>query len=260
MSLKAISIDYPDKNNIVNVLGIHPLFIDNGVCNDISLFNLYRVPSWGKKWKCENRNIFYNAVHYENRMANILYEMSTPAARLEEKVINLLLKNSRKFKSDAVLKDVEENSNYAKNVYLFYSELLRYWNKINRGNFFITSNKKLYDNCTFCILWLKKYSRYLVSEKFLPKNTMIIGARGWTIFDNPIIACPFFDREEYKNFLYNNNLTDYSTIDMSVKFPIMSSRVKLYENYEKYLNEKVPDKWHFEIFKNPEMHYITVQF
>ena len=141
---------------------------------------------------------------------------------------------------------------------LYYSELLRYWNRLNRGNFFITSNKNIFDNIGFAFKQLQNFDKYNVSQNLLAPDKIIIGAKGMTSFDNPIIASPFFEEHDYKEFLIKNKLTDYTKIEWSKRFPIMEKMNHLYDNYQLYINEKVPQKWHFEKFKNTKYYYIVL--
>ena len=34
----------------------------------------------------------------------------------------------------------------------------------------------------------------------------------------------------------------------------------LYDNYQLYINEKVPQKWHLEVFSNTKLYYIILHF
>lgn len=255
MSEKCIRLEIPN-NHIVNAVGIQPVFTENKKCNRISIFSLYRY----KKWFKNSKNIFYDTHLYKDKTAQIKYDMAFPYSNLEYNVLNEIWKRSLHIKSDILLSEVENNSSTAKTTFVYYSELLRYLNKMNRGTVFITSNKKLYNNAKFAYRQLPKYQRYLLPENVLPQDVMIIMAKGITTFDNPIIAVPFIDKDEYKKFLLENNISDYSTIDMSKRFPIMEKMNMKYDNYQKYINYSIPKKWLIEVFNKPERYYISLHF
>ena len=80
-------------------------------------------------------------------------------------------------------------------------------------------------------------------------------------FDNPIIASPFIDNQDYRKFLEDKGIDDRYELKMvgsGTSWPVMSKMRKHYDNYQLYLNEKVPQKWHFEKFLYPEMFYLTI--
>ena len=255
MSEKCIKLEIP--GNIVNCFGIQPSFIKSEICNRISLFSLYRYTKWaGDEGK--TNNVYYEPALYKNKFAQICYDMATPFSRLENKVVKMIWENATHVSLNLNLGELQNNKNKLRDTLLYYSELLRYWNRLNRGNFFITSNNIIYDNINFAFKQLQKYFKFKVDKSILPENTIIIGAKGMTSFDNPIIASPFFDSDNYKNFLQDNKLSDFYQLNMSKRFPIMEKMNHLYDNYQLYINEKMPQKWHFEKFKNTNFYYIVL--
>lgn len=143
---------------------------------------------------------------------------------------------------------------------LYYSELLKYKNRLTKGNFFISSDNTIFDNIKFAYKQLYPYYKYKISPEWLEENLLIIGCRGNTSFDNAIIASPFFEREDFNNFVNNVNISNKYEVNMAERFPFISKMNKIYDNYQLYINEKMPSKWHFETFKNPELYYITLHF
>ena len=84
---------------------------------------------------------------------------------------------------------------------LYYSELLKYKNRLTKGNFFISSDNTIFDNIKFAYKQLYPYHKYKISPEWLEENLLIIGCRGNTSFDNAIIASPFFERKDFNNFV-----------------------------------------------------------
>lgn len=255
MSEKCIKLEIPD--NIINCFGIQPSFVKSEICNRISLFSLYRFKKWYKD-EGKTNNVYYEPCLYKDKFAQICYNMATPANHLENKVIKTLWENASHVAINFTLDQLRENKNKLREILLYYSELLRYWNRLNRGNFFITSDDTIFDNTAFAFKQLQKYFKYKVNKFILPENVIIIGAKGMTSFDNSIVASPFIDEDNYNLFLKENKLSDFYQLDMAKRFPIMEKMNHLYDNYQLYINENVPQKWHIETFKNSKLYYIVL--
>lgn len=255
MSEKCIKIELED--NLLNCFGIQPTLTKGEICNRISLFSLYRYTKWAGDIGKTN-NVYYDPIVYNDKFAQIHYNMATPLTNTNAKVIKLLWTNATHLAVNISLDELQNDKNKLRDLLLYYSELIKYWNRLNRGNFFIFSDETLYNNTSFAFKQLQKYSKYKVDDMLLPKNTIIIGAKGMTSFDNPIITSPFIDENDYKEFLRNNKLSDFYQLDMSKRFPMMEKMNHLYDNYQLYINEKMPQKWHFETFKNMKLYYIIL--
>lgn len=255
MSEKCIKIEL--KDSLLNCFGIQPTLTNGEICDRISLFSLYRYTKWAGDIGKTN-NVYYDPIIYTDKFAQIHYNMATPFANVNNKIIKTLWNSGTHLAVNISLSELHDNKNKLRDLLLYYSELIKYWNRLNRGNFFIFSDNILYDNTSFAFKQLQKYSKYKVDNSLLPENTIIIGAKGMTSFDNPIIASPFINENNYKEFLVKNKLTDFYQLDMSKRFPIMEKMNHLYDNYQLYINEKMPQKWHFEIFKNTQYYYIIL--
>lgn len=255
MSEKCIKLFLPD-NHVVNTLGIQPTFYNSEICNRISLFSLYRYTKWaGDEGK--TNNVYYEPRIYRDKKAQIYFEMATPYQFLEKKVISTIWENSTHISLPYKLNAI--NNTELREILLYYSELLKYWNRLNRGNTFITSSTRFAD-ISFAFKQLQHFNKFKVESSIIPNNIIIIGAKGITTFDNAIIASPFIDETGYKNFLKNNKLNDFYKLEMNKRFPIMEKMNHLYDNYQLYINEKVPQKWHLETFNNTKLYYITLHF
>lgn len=184
--------------------------------------------------------------------------MAVPYNHLERYSIKTIWENATHLQINFSVSELADDKNKLRDILLYYSELLKYWNRLNRGNFFITSNNTIFDNINFAFKQLQKYEKYNINKDILPDNTIIVGAKGMTSFDNPIIASPFIDSNEYKKFLFDNKLSDFYQIDFGKRFPIMEKMNHIYDNYQKYINENVPQKWHIEKFDNCKLYYIVL--
>lgn len=255
MSEKCIKLEIP--NNIINCFGIQPSFVDSEICNRISLFSLYRYTKWAGD-DAKTNNVYYEPKLYKDKFAQICYNMATPITNLENKVIKMLWENATHVAINFSLNQLKEDKNKLREVLLYYSELLRYWNRLNKGNFFISSDDTIFNNINFAFKQLQKFEKYKTSNFILPEDIIIIGAKGMTSFDNSIIVSPFIDKNDYKLFLNEHKLSDFYISDMKKRFPIMEKMNHLYDNYQLYINEKMPTKWYFEKFKNTKMYYIVL--
>lgn len=206
----------------------------------------------------KTNNVYYKPVIYKGKKSQILYDMAVPYNHLERYSIKTIWENATHLQINFSASELADDKNKLRDILLYYSELLKYWNRLNRGNFFITSNSAIFDNINFAFKQLQKYEKYNINKDILPDNTIIVGAKGMTSFDNPIIASPFIDSDEYKKFLFDNKLSDFYQIDFGKRFPIMEKMNHIYDNYQKYINENVPQKWHIEKFDNCKLYYIVL--
>lgn len=255
MSEKCIRLELPDS--IINCFGVQPSFLKSGICDRIALFSLYRFKKWFRD-DAKTNNVYYEPCLYKGRNAQIAYEMATHVNDLEYKTVKTLWENASHIAINYSLEQLRNDKLKLREILLYYSELLRYWNRLNRGNFFITSDETIYNNTAFAFKQLQKYSKYIVSNNILKEDVIIIGAKGMTAFDNPIIASPFIEREKYENFLRDHKLSDFYQMDMKKRFPVMEKMNHIYDNYQLYINENVPQKWHVETFKNTKLYYIVL--
>lgn len=257
-SERHIKLELPG-DNLINCFGIQPSLVKSGIPNRISLFSLGRYTKW--KDDATTNSVYYTPQLYTGWDAKRIYSKAVDNKIAELYSLNLLLQNSLHIKINKSLNDLENNKDSLRYTLLYYSELLKYKNRLNKGNFFITSNQQIFDNIKFAARQLNNFKKYKVSSNVLEENLIIIGAKGSVNFDNPIIAVPFIDYTDYYNFLDTKDISVSSNLILKgnkSSWPIMAKKRIEYDNYQLYLNEKMPLKWHFEKFLYPEMFYITI--
>lgn len=258
-SERHIKLELPDKNSLINCFGIQPTFFQREIPERISLFSLGRYTKW--KDDATTNSVYYTPKLYKGIDAKVIFDKAIENEIAELYSLNLLLQSSLHLKINKSLSYLQENKDALRYTLLYYSELLKYKNRLNKGNFFITSDNKIFENIKFAAKQLNRYNKYKVPSGWLEENLIIIGAKGCINFDNPIIASPFIKYEDYQQFLKEKNINDnYETklVGSKSSWPIMAKMRKHYDNYQLYLNEKMPLKWHFEKFLYPEMFYITL--
>lgn len=246
-------------DNLINCFGIQPTFFNGEIPQRISLFSLCRYTKW--KDNATTNSVYYTPKIYTGPKAGLVYAKAVQAKIAELYALNALLQTSLHVKINKSLSHLQKDKDELRRTLLYYSELLKYKNRLNKGNFFITSDNMIFDNIKFAAKQLNKYNKYKVPHEWLEENLIIIGAKGCMNFDNPIIASPFIDYNDYQLFLKTKGIDDrYETklVGSGSSWPIMVKMRKHYDNYQLYLNEKMPSKWHFEKFLYPEMFYITL--
>lgn len=257
-SERHIRLELPNSS-LVNCFGIEPTLVKGEVPERISLFSLGRYTKW--RDNATTNNVYYTPKLYTGTDAKIAFDKAISNKIVELYSLNVLLQTSLHVKLNKSLSYLRENKDALRYTLLYYSELLKYKNRLNKGNFFITSDDKVFENIKFAAKQLNKYNKYKVPSEWLEENLIIIGAKGCMNFDNPIIASPFIDYKNYQQFLKERGIDDrYETklVGSGSSWPIMAKMRKHYDNYQLYLNEKMPLKWHFEKFLYPEMFYITL--
>lgn len=255
---RRIRLELPG-NSLINCFGIQPTLYKGEIPERISLFSLGRYTKW--KDNATTNSVYYTPKLYKGTDAEIIYNKAIDNKIADLYALNVLLQTALHIKVNKSLTEFKENKMSLRNSLLYYSELLKYKNRLNKGNFFITSDDIVFDNIKFAMKQLYPYKKYKVPSSWLEENIIIIGAKGTMNFDNPIIASPFINEYDYQRFLKNKGILDnYNLIlkGSGTSWPIMSKMRKHYDNYQLYLNEKMPQKWHFEKFLYPEMFYIAI--
>lgn len=246
-------------DSLINCFGIQPTLVKGEVPDRISLFSLGRYTKW--RDNATTNNVYYTPKLYKGWEAENVYNRAIRNDIAELYALNVLLQTSLHVKVNKSLSHLRENKDALRYTLLYYSELLKYKNRLTKGNFFITSDEKIYENTKFAARQLNRYKKFKVPKEWLEENLIIIGAKGCMNFDNPIIASPFIDNQDYRKFLEDKGIDDryeLKLVGSGTSWPVMSKMRKHYDNYQLYLNEKVPQKWHFEKFLYPEMFYLTI--
>ena len=255
---RRIRLELPG-NSLINCFGIQPTLYKGEIPERISLFSLGRYTKW--KDNATTNSVYYTPKLYKGTDAEIIYNKAVDNKIADLYALNVLLQTALHIKVNKSLSELRENRMSLRNSLLYYSELLKYKNRLNKGNFFITSDNTIFDNIKFAMKQLYPYKKYKVPSSWLEENIIIIGAKGTMNFDNPIIASPFINEYEYQQFLKNKGIFDNYKLELKgsgTSWPVMVKMRKHYDNYQLYLNEKMPQKWHFEKFLYPEMFYIAI--
>lgn len=255
---RRIRLELPG-DSLINCFGIQPTVFKGEVPERISLFSLGRYTKW--KDDATTNSVYYTPKLYKGWDAKIVYNRAIESKIAELYTLNLLLQNALHIKIDKSLSEFRDNKMFLRKSLLYYSELLKYKNRLNKGNFFITSDDMIYDNIKFAMKQLYPYKKYKVPKEWLEENIIIIGAKGTMNFDNPIIASPFIEEYDYQRFLKGKGIFDNYKLTLKgsgTSWPVMCKMRKHYDNYQLYLNEKMPQKWHFEKFLYPEMFYLAI--
>ena len=113
---------------------------------------------------------------------------------------------------------------------------------------------------------MKNYTVYLVDEKILPRNVLILGHSDVNSFRNPYVAVPLIDKNHFDEICRLNNIDlDSFSIDPEKRYPIIEKRANLYSLYQSYLDNIEVPYWYIETFRNPvktrqKAYYTTLYF
>lgn len=255
-----LQLDAPE-GSLLNCFGIQPIFHRDGFIEKSSLCSVYH---WHNKknpigiTKCQtkirkgkdNEKILKNCFHY--RVSD--YE-----------VIQTLLRNSDHFELEDPLSFLLNNKKILKEKILYQATYIKARTNFAKANFFISSNKDLLDALSFKFTELHHLKKYLVSEKLLPKNLLILGLREKTNFANSIIASPIIDKNDFDKVCKLNGIDiDSMQPDYTKKYPLLERELDRYAIYQEYINHKLPEYWYIETFKcnqrRVEAPYITIHF
>jgi hypothetical protein len=120
----------------------------------------------------------------------------------DEGVVKFLLNDRTfSFKQNCSLDCLLQKGNESKlkEVLLLHFERIKYYTMMCKGNFIITSNKTLYNKTLFNNAEVRNFNMYLVDEKLLPKNVLILGHSNRNSFRTPFVACPLIDKNAEKS-------------------------------------------------------------
>lgn len=158
-----------------------------------------------------------------------------------------------------------KNKDLLKETIMFYLERIKYLTSY-KGNFLITSRVDLYNTRLFTSVEVQNFDCYLVDEKLLPRNVIIVGHRNLNSYCTPYVACPIIDQKNFDKLCEMNgiNVRDF-VIDGKKELPIVEKYLDLYSLYQSYLDNVEVPYWYIETFRNPtkshqKAYYTTLFF
>ena len=253
-----LSLSAP-TGNLLNCLGIQPLFIQDGVVKDSYLGFVYRLSNLFEKGKMKYMFRYFNDDDYPIRHSFDYKDSS-------KNVVNFLLNNSFTLKHNGSLDVLMENTRQLKKTLLFYLERIHYYTVMCQGNFIITSRKDLYNTPLFGAHQVHDFMAYLVSQSLLPRNIIILGHKNLNSFCNPFVAAPLIDKNHFMKLCDMNdiNLNDFKN-DPKRAYGLIEKHLNYYSLYQSYLDNVEVPKWYIEKFANPPYtrqiaYYTTLYF
>ena len=253
------------KKSILNCFGIQPIFVENNTIPQSFLATIYRAgTSVFKTGKMHQFNSY--RIGKEN---DVILKNAFHQSRANEEVVRLLL-NQRTFtfkqnaNLDELLKD--ENHDKLKELLLMHFERIRYYTMTCQGNFIITSRKDLYNKNLFICSEVRNFEIYLVDERILPSNILILGHSNYCSFKTPYVACPLIDKNHFDELCEMNSIDLNSlTVNPKSRYPLIEKHLNLYSLYQSYLDNVEVPYWYIETFNNPvktrqKAYYTTLFF
>ena len=188
----------------------------------------------------------------------------------EKEVVRFFLKQRTfTFKQNCSLDEMlkDENEEKLKEILLLHLYRIKYYTMMCIGNFIITSNKKLYNKSLIKTKEVQNFMMYLVDEKLLPKNVLILGHSPTNSFRSPYVVCPLIDKNHFDSICDMNgiNLSDYDIINPKDRYPLTERGLNLYSLYQSYLDNVEVPYWYIEDFGYPvktrqKAYYTTLFF
>ena len=126
-------------DSLINCFGIQPTLVKGEVPDRISLFSLGRYTKW--RDNATTNNVYYTPKLYKGWEAENVYNRAIRNDIAELYALNVLLQTSLHVKVNKSLSHLRENKDALRYTLLYYSELLKYKNRLTKGNFFITSDE-----------------------------------------------------------------------------------------------------------------------
>lgn len=161
---------------------------------------------------------------------------------------------------------MDENEDKLKEILLLHFERIKYYTMMCKGNFIITSRKELYNKSLFKGDGVRNYKCYLVDEKILPRNILILGHTSFNSFRSPYVACPLIDKKHFDELCKMNDININSILPgKNTRYPLIEKQLELYSLYQSYLDNVDVPYWYIETFNNPvktrqKAYYTTLFF
>lgn len=233
------------RGNLINCLGIQPLFVENGKVQASYTGFVYRITT---------KNNPQGTMKYMFKFYN---DDDTPLKKCfnyndsEKVIVDFLLNNSFTLKVNSSLDKLMQNKPLLKQTIWFYMQRIHYYTTIGKGNFLITSRNDLYKSLHFLSSEIKNYTPYLVSEKVLPRNIVIIGHANMNSFFAPFVACPLIDKNHFIQICRMNNIDikDFE-VKSDQQYALIDKHLNLYSLYQSYLDNVDVPYWYIQKFHN----------
>lgn len=146
-----------------------------------------------------------------------------------------------------------------RNPLIFQSEYIKTRSGISKGNFFITSNKEIFDRIYFSRYTISPQYKYLVNERILRPSTIIIGHYPVSAFITPLVLSPILNKTDYEQFLADRNIKLNFMLDSSMRYPIIENKIKEYKALTEYIHYANPERYYLHtIYKNLRPFYTII--
>lgn len=259
--LSNLSLSMP-TGSLLNCFGIQPVFHTDYKIDTSFLGFVYRVATqtnrtgtmkYSMKYRIgeENDEIIKNKFHIDE----------APKA-----VIDTILRNSFTLKHNTPLAELLSDDKLLKETLYYYLKRIELYISVGSGNFIITSLSELYYKHLFIQSEIGNFQLYIVPERLLPRNVMILGHKNTNSFGTPIVAAPLIDKPHFDSICEMNNirLSDFG-YDMKKQWSITERYFDIYSLYQSYLDNVEVPYWYIEKFNNPtknrqKAYYTTLYF
>lgn len=255
----SLSVQY---GSLINCLGIQPVFHKNGFIEKSFYGFAYRMSNVNNKAGTMKTMLKYRINEENDIILNNKFHVSQATAN----IVNVIKNNSFTLKHNGSLDDLMNNKSLLKETIYYYLKRIELYISLGHGNFLITSRKDLYNARLFTASEIYNYTTYLVDEKLLPRNVIIIGHKNSNVYGNPLVISPLIDENHFDSICELNgiSLDDYK-INGKLRYPMISRYENIFSLYQSYLDNVEVPYWYIETFNNPvknrqKAYYTTLYF
>lgn len=148
-----------------------------------------------------------------------------------------------------------------RNPLIFQSEYIKTRTGLTKGNFFITSNREIFDKISFSRYTISPQYKYLVDSRILRPSTIVMGSYPLSSFLTPLVLSPIIDKKDYDMFLKSRNISFSNEIPSKMRYPIIENKLKEYKVLEEYIHYAQPERYYLHtVYKNIRPFYTIIHF
>lgn len=250
------------KDDIRGCVGIQPLFASDGVLERNFIFSCYRKTTENKK-RTRRGPMTYKNFILDTKDTDKVFQQMFTIDKFADKMMDYIWEGAYHVRYNATVDEFLSRSTHDfRTPLIFQSEYIKTRCGLGKGNFFITSNKEIYDRISFSRYTLNRQYKFLVPEHILRPSTLLMGIYPASAFSSPLILSPLIDRNHYEEYIQDNNLKfNVKRLNSAMRYPIIENKIKEYYGYQRYIEDNNPQYWILNaVSKNLRPFYSILHF
>lgn len=253
-----ISLELPERPAF-SLCGVQPLISDRGRISDSLVFFTGRRPKradWGLH---PGRYCFMQYCEGKRRFGAENIEITREPlsdSAVEQVVLREVMNGASDYDCGESLTDVSPKELYKVLMSHYYTLRVTTYGAAP-GSVVATSDSSVAER----LRGRAALKVVLLDENLLDRRTVIVAAARMCSFANPIVACPFIERDELADFCRAHHFDTSSIVfDSGKKYPFLEAELDWYEIYGHYLRTVGSDSWHVETFSRVPDYYHVLHF